>query len=330
MFYYLYFFITSLLLLASYLLGDSYWWLALINSFRYWLFLPLVVFWIETIWEGATEFRVVTLSLLTGLWAFWYLWYPFYEKPLPVQATVKAMTFNVLFRNDNFDSIISAIKTSDPDFVTLQEVTATQGNALKKGLADTFKYSTYASGKDILGVATLSKFKIESVTQIPVSIGYSQVVKLKGPNKSFYVVNVHTESIDPLDVFGSGQNIERAYRHREEMLANIVKFLQQNNISLQDTIIAGDFNSTEGNKLYRNMKAYGFTDSYRAVNTVLPNAFTFPNNLLGLLNRKVNTFPLLRIDYIYAGSGFKPINGQVYAEQTGSDHRPFLVNLGVL
>jgi endonuclease/exonuclease/phosphatase family metal-dependent hydrolase len=321
---------SAILLAAGYFWGDSLWWLALVNSFRYWLFAPLILFWIEQLWEGIDQGKGAALGVLTALWLFLYLWFPFYEKPGVVEHPLKVMTFNLLYKNQNLDSVANAISKSDPDIVALQEITETQGKVLKNKLSANYPYTSFSSPHNILGVATFSKWKIERSSQIPIQIGYSQLVTIKHKNKNFHLVNIHTESIEPLDVFGQGTRILKAYQRREELIFGILAYLKNASAPLEDTILLGDFNSTEGNKLYRIIQAAGFTDSYRAVNSIFPNSFTFPNNLLGLFNREMKTFPILRIDYIYTGSHFKPISGYIFSGNTGSDHKPVIMNLGIL
>ncbi|MDX1921274.1 MAG: endonuclease/exonuclease/phosphatase family protein [Candidatus Caenarcaniphilales bacterium] len=334
MLFYLYIIVASGLLAAGFLLGDAYWWLALVNSFRYWLFLPLIIFWIEHLWIGLEKIPGIFLVTLTGLWIYFYIWFPFYEGLDKKDATaqtgpqVKVMSFNLLYKNQNLDKVISTIQSEAPDIVALQETTQSNATVIKDKLAKDYPYASFHSKKEIIGVSTFSKFPIESDAYIPTKVGYSELVKIKHPSREFYLVNVHTESIDPLDLFGNTKNILRAYKDREQMLKDIIDSLKESSIPLNNSIIVGDFNSTDGNYLYRIMKSYGYKDSYREVNSILPSAFTFPNNVEGLLNRQGKFFPIIRIDFIYTGLSFKPIKSEVIDTETGSDHKPLVSVLG--
>jgi endonuclease/exonuclease/phosphatase (EEP) superfamily protein YafD len=328
MFFFIYFFTTAILLALGYFQGDASWWLALVNSFKYWLFLPLIIFWIETLWEGFTGFRTFCLLLLTGLWVYWYLWFPFYEKPpLVVGQPFKVMTHNLLFKNPNIDAVSDMVLKANPDTVSFQEVTESQGRQLKEKLKALYPNVTAVPALDVL---TFSKLKIDKVVQVPCQPGYAQLVKLTHPTRPIYLVNLHTESIDPLDAFGSGERIAQAYHRREEMIMTVFAYLKNNSIPIEDTIMVGDFNSTEGNNLYKIINSYGLVDAYRAVSPILSTSFTFPQNMLGLLNRPGKVFPMLRIDYVYAGAKIKPLKGQVINEPTGSDHKPVMVELGLI
>lgn len=334
MLFYLYVFIASGLLAAGYIMGDASWWLALINSFRYWLFVPLIIFWIEHLWVGLEKTPGIFLTLLTGLWIYFYIWFPFYEgldkknTEKLIGPPIKVMSFNLLYKNINFDKVISTIREEAPDIVAFQETTQENATTLKENLAKDYPYVSFRSKRDIIGVSTFSKLPIESDAYIPTKVGYSELVKIKHPTRDFYLVNVHTESIDPLDLFGNEKNILRAYKDREKMLKDVVDSLKASSIPVSNTIVVGDFNSTEGNYLYRIMKSFGYKDSYREVNAILPSAFTFPNNVEGLLNRKGKFWPVIRIDFIYSGLGFKPLKSEVIDTETGSDHKPVMSTLG--
>lgn len=324
---FLYIFSVLILLGLSYYNGDSSWWLALINSFRYWLFAPAILFWIESIWDGFSEGKTWGLSLLTVIWIVLYIWFPFYAINDTTAPNLKVMTFNILYLNKNIESIISPINKAQPDIVAFQELTESQGEAIKQKLAATYPYSSFKSGKDILGVGTLSKIPIENIQQIPSKSGYSQLIKIQISNKNVFIVNVHTESVDPKNIFGEGEKILESYKRRELMISDILAYLNNNSIPIADTILLGDFNSTQGNKLYQIIKKAGFKDSYRAVNPILLNSFTWPTNMLGVYKKFKKTWAFLRLDYIYTGSHFKIIRSEVFQEETGSDHKPLISSL---
>ncbi|MDJ0625230.1 MAG: endonuclease/exonuclease/phosphatase family protein [Candidatus Caenarcaniphilales bacterium] len=336
MLFYLYIFSASALLIAGYLFGDNYWWLGLINSFRYWLFAPLVIFWIEHLWVGIEKIPGAFMLLLTGLFIFLYVWFPFYEDFLDkkdvefVGKPIRVMTFNVFFENKNYSSIVEAIREGDPDVVALQETTPKTIQILEEKLQRDYPHKSFNSGSNIAGIATFSKYPIEQRVSIPVKVGSAELVSLRNPNRNIILVNVHTESIDPLDVFGGEEKILKAYKNREVMLKHVIHYLNSHSIPLRNTIILGDFNSTEGNQLYKIMKKEGFTDSYRKVNAILPYAFTFPNNMKGLLKRPAKFWPLIRLDYIYVGERYKPLEAKVINTETGSDHKPVVSELGLL
>ena len=312
----------------GYYQGDSSWWLALINSFRYWLFAPALLFWLEIVWDGFSEGKTWGLSIVTVLWVFLYIWFPFYETPTAAgKQTIKAMTFNILYLNENINGIISPINKAQPDIIAMQEITENQGQALKQQLSAVYPYTSFRSSKEILGVGTFSKFPIESSKQIVSRSGHCQVLKIKAHNRDIFVINVHTESIEPKDIFGEEEKILASYKRREQMLIDILAYLSNNSIPVSDTILLGDFNSTEGNKLYQIIKKAGFKDSYRAVNPILFNGFTWPTNMRGVYKKLKTTWPFLRIDYIYTGNHFTTLNSETFQAETGSDHRPLVSNL---
>ncbi len=335
MFFWLYIIGSFGVLIWSYLAGDANWFLALINSFRYFLFLPLILFWIEKLWMGIEKFPLFLMTLLTGLFIYFYIWFPFYEgfdksKVIVFKGEpIRIMTFNILVVNPNTEAVIQTIRQSKAQIVALQEITPQRANALKTQLKDLYPFNSGSSGRGVVDTMILSSYPIAKVQEIPLESGNSQLVLIQTPAKLIPLVNIHTESIDPLDVFGDQENIFRAYKRREKSFEEIINYLKRSGINLNEIIMAGDFNSTEGNQTYKIMKSAGLIDSYRDVNPILPNAFTFPHNMQGLFKKSSEFWPLLRIDYIFAGSSYKCTQSEVIHQKTGSDHKPLISTFGI-
>ncbi len=332
---YIYIISTITLVSLGYLLGDSIWWLALVNSFRYWLFFPLIIFWIEQIFVQIDKWQSTGLGILTVLWIFLYIWFPFYEsnKPIPLNGNpIKVMSFNILFKNRDMNPAFEALQKADTDIIAMQEITKPQAQVLGEALKEKYQYNSYNNAPDkILGVATFSKSPLRKIGQIPSQYGHAELVEIEDASRKFYLVNIHTSSIDPLDIFDQPSNIQKAYENREKFFAEIFAYLRENQVDIKKVLLAGDFNSTEGNKLYQIVQAAGFKDSFREISPVIPfSSFTFPHNWLGLADRNAKMIPLIRIDYIFSGTGFKPIKADIVQEATGSDHRPVIMTLGIL
>ena len=335
MFFWLYIISTFGLLIWGYLAGDANWFLALINSFRYFLFLPLILFWIEKLWVGIEKFPLFLLTLLTGLFIYFYIWFPFYEvfdksKVIVFKGEpLKVMTFNVLVVNPSTESIINTIRQARPQIIALQEITPTRASSLKNSLKDLFPFNSSSAGKSTIDTMVLSNYPIVKVQEIPLEAGNSQLVFIQTPTKLIPLINIHTESIDPLDIFGDQDNIFMAYKRREKSFNDIIDYLKRSGINLSEVMIVGDFNSTEGNQTYKIMQSAGLIDSYREVNPILPNSFTFPHNMKGLFKKLKDFWPLLRIDYIWAGSSYKCTDSEVVNQKTGSDHKPLISTFGL-
>ena len=83
--------------------------------------------------------------------------------------------------------------------------------------------------------------------------------------------------------------------------------------------MVGDFNLTERHKAYRKLVDAGLQDAFRSV-TRTP-GYTVPARLAG-----IKTIPLMRIDYIWATSQFRPLRAWVGSD-AGSDHLPVMAQL---
>jgi endonuclease/exonuclease/phosphatase (EEP) superfamily protein YafD len=314
-------------------MGDSIWWLALVNSFRYWLFIPAVFFWIDQLWNGIEQWAGIFLVLLTGVWIYFYAFTPlmnFIDKAdKSLAPDFKVMTMNILYKNQGVNGVASIINKEQPDVVALQETTKRSLEELVKILA-AYPYRNFKSPTNVTGVDVFSKYPISKPQVIPTEFGQAVYVEIQHPKKKINLINIHTESIDPLDVFGDTNKILHAYKGREQMLTSIKIFLSQAGLSPESLILLGDFNSTEGNYLYRQIADLQLQDSYYSINPIFFNGFTFPNNMLGLVNKPGSFVPLIRIDYIYHGKGFKTVKSKVSDEFSGSDHRPVISEIAIL
>jgi len=333
MFVYIYCLLAFALTLANIFVGDTNSFFSLINSFFYWLFLPcLIIFWFEQIFfEKEESFARKLLYLLTAFWGFYYVWFPFYSIPKAEEFKARSfeiMTFNLFYKNQDYFRISKMIKNSDPDIICLQETTPRAARELKRKLKSRYQYFSFQNKNSIFGSQIISKYPLSEIknTKIQEDILFSRI-NFKG--KDFYLVNIHTNSIDPFDIFANQEKIQKAYQKRLQSLNKVFDFLESKKIDLNKTIILGDFNSTEGNDFYKLLKKKGLKDTYRETNSLIfPwSSFTFPNNAKGLFGYSSKLFPVLKLDYIFAGKNFRTLKSYIIQSETGSDHKPVMANL---
>ena len=323
------------LLLLGYIRGDGDWWLSLINTFRYWLFVPVPLFFLDQ-FSNYNKHCTFFLSLLS---ISWFLLYAppidFVKKQdsssyskIRTGKEIKIISFNSFASNKNIPKILSLVQDQDPDILCMQELSPQKAKSIEKF----FKFKSYNSHTEIYDLACFSKFPIEEQDKISSQNGQFLFNKIKTTNNIFYILNIHTFSLDPFDAVDKKEQVQETYRKQLMLGRELLTYIQNNNIQREKIIILGDFNSTEGNELYKTLTKTGFKDSYREKNFILPfNSFTFPNNLKSILDdRDANIIPFLRIDYIFTGKSFQILESQVLKNKTDSDHRPVSVSVRIL
>ncbi|MEZ4681211.1 MAG: endonuclease/exonuclease/phosphatase family protein [Caldilineaceae bacterium] len=165
----------SLLMLWIHLnrtVGDGVWWLALLNYGAPYLFLPALPLGIATAFIPLRRRRFNILFTL-GVPALFFLllYWPYVlpQRPAtaiePTHPTLTVMTYNVLYSNEDIDSIASVIQTHQPDLIALQEVQPTTMAALQQRLQANYPHTFYAEPHPYGTTAILSRYPF-SDTQI--------------------------------------------------------------------------------------------------------------------------------------------------------------------
>ena len=120
---------------------DSLWWLALINSLTLYVFVPLFLFLPFALLFRKWRLLVglcFPLGIFIGLYISFFL--PSLSTPVSQnQQTIKAMTFNMLRSNTNYDSIVKMVSENNPDIIGLQdnvESLKQEISPLKEGIAN--------------------------------------------------------------------------------------------------------------------------------------------------------------------------------------------------
>lgn len=326
--------------------GDANWWLSLVNTFRYWLFVPLPIFLLDQAFNFRKD-QLYMLLFLSAIWGFFYT-------PLSVLSTVnpedliqsvsslrtkqkgekkayakefKVMSFNVLAFDANTPNVISFIKKNKPNVLCVQDLTHNKAAAL----SEIYEYSSFTKNYDI---AIFSEFPLRRAYVNKFSGGSLELVGLKIDEKNIYVINLHTSSPEIMDLVDKKDKFQAEYESKKSLGEHISKSLEK--LGAENILLTGDFNSTEGNDLYRTLRKNKLKDAYISKNILLPiflNGMTFPNNLIGVFNSKQRAFPFLRIDYILTGKNFDVLNSQTInsiGSYTGSDHSPVSATLGLI
>ena len=206
----------------------------------------------------------------------------------------------------NADPII-AMKNLEPDIIFLQEIP----HAYKiKRIIETFFNGQgdyrYNARK---GCAIIARGKLHSNLNIPKFRSQQLAVEL--PNgRNLQLLNIHLQSAATnLELYKRSCWREHSHnrRLRQTELAYALAVLKQKTAYPRyPTIIAGDFNSSVNDPVYRLLEP-DFTNAFTQVGTGWPNTYH-------------RSLPLLRIDHIYSSSKLVPVRSTVFGVDN-SDHR---------
>lgn len=308
-------------------LGDTRWWMFVVNSVAPYLFLPVPV--------------VLVIALLARRWAllvaaliptavFLML---FGQSLLPRELKVPSvppdapslslLTYNLHAWNTDVDGIVTALLASDADVIALQELEPEMARLLAERLSSRYPYTDLVlrSGWDGLGV--YSKVPLTPVREPD---GYArrnpQVTTLRLPWGDATLINVHNLSI-PRTLEEWPTEITNSIRQREETSAFIVDFASRADAG--PVIAAGDFNTTPRSTAYETIVGVlsdSWTDAGFGFGTTFPGGPYSPTPL----DQNVPDW-LLRIDYVFTSEEIVATDARIGQWDGTSDHRPVRVNL---
>lgn len=311
-FAWLYVFLFSGWILLRFLFFDSLWWLALINTVALYVFIPLIIFIPFALLCRYWRLFIALcfpLGLFIGLYGSFFL--PSLSTPAPQnQPTIKAMTFNMLFNNDDFDLISRMIAENQPDIIGLQEVRSQTVPILKKRFAKDYPYSAFHPVELSHNVGILSRFPIDKFITLPappIERAIQVTLRLNNGNPLEAIV-AHLTPSYPLNEFL--ESADYWYKSRAAEVAYL------NNIAKQydePMIVMCDCNFTDTSETYSQMQNAMIDTFHQA-------GWGFGHTFQGKF------FPVGRIDYIWHTQDIKTVEAYV-GREAGSDHLPMIAKL---
>lgn len=308
-------------------LGDSPWWMFVVNSVAPYLFVPVSIVLLGAI--AARRWSLAVASLVPA--AIFVMLFGQYFVPVgarepvvePGAPTLRVLTFNLHAQNHGVDGIAAAIEASEADVVALQELEATVAAGLAERLAELYPYRDLIPNSGWSGLGVFSKVPMRPQQQRMGGTNRRnpQVVTLELPWGDTTLINVHNLSI-PRTLPDWPSEITASLAQRERVARAIHEFSRQRSAPM---IALGDFNTTERSTAYETV-ALTLTDSWREAGYGFGN--TFPGGPLSPtpLGVPVPSW-LLRIDYVFHSDEIRTIEASIGPWDGGSDHRPVLVTL---
>ncbi|MBE9013715.1 endonuclease/exonuclease/phosphatase family protein [Pseudanabaenaceae cyanobacterium LEGE 13415] len=289
---------------------DRFWWLALLNTFAPYLFLPLFVLLPLAVWSREKRLSIA-LSLSCVL--FIALFPPRLNFPATARRTevLKVMTFNLLWSNQNYPKITQMIRSMDADIVGVQELQPKELPNLLKAISPIYPYHAIHPVDRFHTVALFSRLPIESIKPLsdpPIGRGLQGIVRYK--DRSISVLATHlTPNNIPLDRLVA-ETIDR-YTRRAAETEFLKKFIPERSLP---TIMLCDCNMTDSSETYYELRK------------VLKDSFQERGQGIGhTLVSNIVPFAVQRLDYVWHTGDLQPIEAFVGSDG-GSDHLPVIAS----
>lgn len=236
------------------------------------------------------------------------------DTPPPAAAAgpkLRLFTANVLQINPHVDRMLAEIRRARPDVVLLQEYQPEWHPVVSEALKADYPHSVTIPKDTPAGLAVYSRFPFDGPARADVAPGLKQrpqvrVVLDLGRGRRVAIYNVHPRS--PMR-FWNWADSRVTFADLRDALAG----------ETLPCVVAGDFNFTETTPQHRELLRMGFAEAHARAGR--GRGSTFPDwPVLGHL-------PGIRIDHIYLRGGGLVAQNCETRDDTGSDHRPVIVDL---
>jgi len=179
--------------------------------------------------------------------------------PSPGQPHVTVLTYNVNFGIPGEAGVVETIRRAGADLVLLQETTSAWEEELRASLGAAYPWMEFRHERGAGGLAVLARRPFEVKEYLPAPSGWFPAVRLvaRTPLGPIQVLNVHLRPPFGPEGYASGYIRSRGVR-RAEIAAYHARLDPR-----LPTVVAGDFNESEGGRAVRYLAERGFT-------TVLP------------------------------------------------------------
>ncbi|MGG6241321.1 endonuclease/exonuclease/phosphatase family protein [Nodosilinea sp. AN01ver1] len=295
---------------------DQFWWLALLNTIAFYLFVPVV--FLLPLGMLFRQRRLVfglaiPIAIFVGL--FGDLLLPSFSRSgLTPQATVNVMSFNILWSNENYDRIAQAIAAADADIVGFQEIRLPNTAVLTAALPD-YPYTTFHQSDLYHTVGLVSRFPIVSTQPLPnppLERGIEVVVDINGELLSVIVAHLAPNNMPlfPLNRFAA--ETKDRYTRRAAEVETLSQEIQNRRYP---TVVVCDCNMTDTSQTYAQLRSI-LVDSFQDVAWGLGHTLR-----IGAI-----PFPVQRLDYVWHTADLQAIKAHV-GDHGGSDHQPVITQL---
>jgi vancomycin resistance protein VanJ len=309
---------------AHWFVGDGFWLLALVNAFAVYLFAPLPL---AVLLAPLTRCRAAWPALLVVTLLFASLFSGEITPPSSVvyaeadTPTLTAMTYNVLFTNDDAAPIAAIIAQAEPDLIAFQELSYLRARALAQKLGERYPYRTpIIADRCYVQVAIWSRYPIIEIEDVdPDVLCRLRSVVIDFDGQPVRVIGVHAWPYTGID----RESVERSFRWRHEQIDLIRRIVEGRPEPL---VLLGDLNSTPMSEVYGMISAR-YTDAFAEAGWGL--GHTFPAES-GRWRGVPYPDRLVRIDYVFHSAEWRAEESWVAEWDGASDHLPVVAKLRLI
>lgn len=296
---------------------DRLWPLAVLNTIAQYLFLPLPVLLIITIWRrDRPTLLQLLIPIIVFIILFGELFLPSFSKPKVSEGqSITIMSFNVLYSNNAYGAIIDSVHAASPDLIGFQELTSTGKEALIQALEPEYPYHTLSLSEEGLSVGLLSRYPIEMMERFPLpprNLALHTIINIEGQRVHVFVVHLTANLFFEHSISEFVPLVIERFGQR----AAEVAYLQEEIVTLNEPVLLMcDCNLTETSEAHYRLDGF-LNDSFHEVGWGFGHTLQPP----------ISPIPIQRIDYVWYSDEFVALEAFV-GQKGNSDHFPVVVKL---
>ena len=318
--------------------GLAFWEIFLFNVV---VFLFLLMLWSNKIWISVVALLIAIPGISKS--------FSFGSK-VKADNSIRIMSYN-LHNFQHFDTltnreqfanqVMEMVREKAPDILCCQEFSGFKSGVTRQQCIEDFaegvgfRYVYYNKKCNYGGNVIFSKYPMAKVSEdsgFGKENTYGVMVSVDAGEKGkFHVANMHlmsymitdneidilmnsSERQEKLDTIGKSvlHKLKYAFQQRSEELQRVMDGMPPVGGPI---VICGDFNEPPLSYNYRQMQKAGFVDTFTKVG-------------FGIKPTYAGKLPLLRIDYVWANEGVKPLDFERY-KYKASDHYPIILDFAI-
>jgi vancomycin resistance protein VanJ len=309
-------------------LGDTLWWLALLNAFAPYFFLPLVILLPICF---VCRRRVFRAGIASSLCIFLLLYGPLYLPTWPASCAASempltVMTFNIWGYSRSPETAQVLADGGLPDIVALQELAPAMVQVLAEELGHVYPYrsiDTASPGSD-LGVFSRYPLTELDASHLSDAGGRVQILQVEVGDQKVTVYNVHLSSWNVLASLETGLCLATQVQTSIQLRTDLARRLADDVARRPGpVIVVGDFNSTPQSDVYATLVRV-LSDAHHTAGWGL--GPTYP--AYGGRYRGIPIMPRqVRIDMIFHSQELVALHSSVGSTYGESDHLPVIARL---